>query len=312
MSGTFSIHNKPAIILFDSGASHSFISAKFGAKVGLDFSHTKGSYMISTLGGKIASNQIIRNKLIKLGSKIIKTDLILLALEGMDIIMGMNWMALHGITLDISSQAVEINSPSHRAITLYLPSQECINSCAFTIEGVKPEDIPVVCEYADVFPDDLPGMPPNRDIEFIIKLQPGIAPISKRPYRMPPKELAELKLQLHDLLDKGFIHPSASPWGCLALFVKKKDDILRLRVDYRPLNMVIIKNKYPLPRIDVLFDQLVGARVFLKIDFRSGYHQIKIGPCDIPKTAFSTQYGLFELLVMSFGLTNGESGLGFS
>jgi hypothetical protein len=109
---------------------------------------------------------------------------------------------------------------------------------------------------------DLRGMPPDRDIEFIIELQPGIAPISKRPYRVPPKELAELKIQLQELLDKGFIHPSASPWGCLALFVKKKDDSLQLYVYYRSLNTVTIKNKYPLARIDVLFDQLEGVRVF--------------------------------------------------
>ena len=155
-----------------------------------------------------------------------------------------------------------------------------------------------------MFPDDLPGMPPDRDIEFVIELQPGTAPISKRPYRMPPKELAELKIQLQELLDKGFICPSASPWGCLALFVKKKDDSLRLCMDYRPLNAVTIKNKYTLPHIDVLFDQLAGAWVFSKIGLRSGYHQIKIRPCDIPKTAFSTRYGLYEYLVMSFGLTN--------
>ena len=161
-----------------------------------------------------------------------------------------------------------------------------------------------MCEYADVFPDDLPGMPPDRDIEFIIELQPGTTPISKRTYRMPPNELVEFKIQLQDLLDKGFIRPSASPWGCAALFVKKKDNCLRLCVDYRPLNAVTIKNKYHLPRIDILFDQLAGAKIFSKIDLRSGYHQIKIKPCDILKTAFSTRYGLYEYLVMSFGLTN--------
>jgi hypothetical protein len=166
------------------------------------------------------------------------------------------------------------------------------------------DEIPVVCEYPDVFPDELPGMPPDRDVEFVIELQPGTAPISKRPYRMPPKELAELKTQLQELLDKGYIRPSSSPWGCPALFVKKKDGSLRMCVDYRPLNAVTIKNKYPLPRIDVLFDQLAGAKVFSKINLRSGYHQIKIRPCDIPKTAFSTRYGLYEFLVMSFGLTN--------
>jgi hypothetical protein len=154
------------------------------------------------------------------------------------------------------------------------------------------------------FPDELLGMPPDRDVEFVIKLQPGTAPISKRPYRMPPKESAELKTQLQELLDKGYIRPSSSPWGCPALFVKKKDGSLRLCVDYRPLNAVTIKNKYPLPRIDVLFDQLAGAKVFSKIDLRSRYHQIKIRPCDIPKRAFSTRYGLYEYLVMSFGLTN--------
>jgi hypothetical protein len=147
-------------------------------------------------------------------------------------------------------------------------------------------------------------MPPDRDIEFLIELQPGTAPISKRPYRMPPKELAELKNQLQELLDKGYIHPSSSPWGCPALFVKKKDGSLLMCVDYRPLNAVTIKNKYPLPCIDVLFDQLAGAKVFSKIDLRSDYHQIKIRPIDIPKTAFSTRYGLYEFLVMSFGLTN--------
>jgi hypothetical protein len=147
-------------------------------------------------------------------------------------------------------------------------------------------------------------MPPDRDIEFAIELQPRTAPISKRPYRMPPAELAELKKQLQELLDKGFIRPSTLPWGCPALFVNKKDESLRLCVDYRPLNAVTIKNKYTLSRIDVLFDQLVGAKVFSKIDLRSGYHQIKISASDIPKTAFSTRYGLYEYLVMSFGLTN--------
>jgi hypothetical protein len=135
-------------------------------------------------------------------------------------------------------------------------------------------------------------------------LQPGTAPISKRPYGMPPAELAELKKQLQELLDKGFIRPSTSSWGCPALFVKKKDESLRMCVDYRPLNEVTIKNKYPLPHIDVLFDQLVGAKVFFKIDLCSGYHQIKIRAGDIPKMAFSTRYGPYEFLVMSFGLTN--------
>jgi hypothetical protein len=121
---------------------------------------------------------------------------------------------------------------------------------------------------------------------------------------MSPIELADLKIQLQDLLYKGFIHPSSSPWGCPALFVPKKDKECRLCVDYRPLNVVTIKNKYPFPRIDILFDQLAGAQVFSKIDLRSGYHLIRIHDEDISKTTFSMRYELYEYLVRSFGLTN--------
>jgi hypothetical protein len=134
------------------------------------------------------------------------------------------------------------------------------------------KDIPVACEFPDIFPEDLPGMPPDRDVEFVIELQPGTAPISKRPYKMTPKESAELKVPLNELLDKGYIHPICSPWGCPALFIKKKDQSLRLCVDYRPLNAVTGKNKYPLPRINILFDQLTGAKVFSKVDLHSSYH----------------------------------------
>jgi hypothetical protein len=134
----------------------------------------------------------------------------------------------------------------------------------------------VVYEFSDVFPEDLLGLPPERDVEFVIELKPGTAIISRRSYRMPPNELVELKTQLQDLLEKGFIRPSSSPWGCPAIFIKKKDQTLRMCVDYRPLNEVTIKNKYPLPQIDILFDQLTRAWVFSKIDLRSGYHQIHI------------------------------------
>jgi hypothetical protein len=140
------------------------------------------------------------------------------------------------------------------------------------------EDIPVACEFPDVFPNDMPGMPPDREVKFTIKLQPGMTPVSRQPYKMTPKELTELKIQLKELLDKGYIRPSSSPWGCSALFVKKKDQALRLCVDYRLLNAISVKNKYSLPRIDILFDQLVGAKLFSKVDLHSGYHQIKIHP----------------------------------
>jgi hypothetical protein len=241
---------------------------------------------------------------IQLGSHIIKTTLLVLGLESVDIILGTNWMNLHQVVLVVASRIVEVNSSFYGSFTLILTSQGSTQSCAFPMTELPLKKILVACEYADVFPDELPRMPPDWDIEFAIELQPGTAPISKRPYRMPPAELAELEKQLQELLDKGFIRLSTSPWGCPALFVKKKDESLRLCIDYRPLNAVTIKNKYPLPRIDVLFDQLVGAKVFSKIDLRSGYHQIKIRASDILKTAFSTRYGLYEFLMMSFGLTN--------
>jgi hypothetical protein len=144
------------------------------------------------------------------------------------------------------------------------------------MEAKSLEEVPVVNEYLDVFPEELPGMPPDRDIEFVIDLVPGTSPIAKRPYRMAASELAELKKQLEELQQSGFIRPSSSPWGAPVLFVKKKDGSMRMCVDYRALNEVTIKNKYPLPRIDDLFDQLKGAKYFSKIDLRSGYHQLKI------------------------------------
>jgi hypothetical protein len=273
MTGIFLVLNYPAIILFDSGASHSFISTKFSTKCQLPFHHTNGGITISTLGGRVATYQINRQVPIKFGSLVIRTTLLILGLDSVDIILGTDWLSRHQAVLDIAAIAIEIHFPTCGETTLYLPNQGCTRSCAFTMIESPIERIPVVRDYPDVFPDELPGMPPDRDIEFAIELQPGTAPISKRPYRMPPAELAELKKQLQELLDKGFICPSTSLWGCPALFVKK-DESLRLCVDYRPLNAVTIKNKYPLPRIDVLFDQLVGAKVFSKIDLRSGYHQI--------------------------------------
>jgi hypothetical protein len=241
---------------------------------------------------------------IKLGSLVFKTTLLIMGLEGVDIIFGTDWLSRHHALIDVAARAIEIHSPFCGEITLYLPNQGCTHSCALTMIESPAEKIPVVCEYPDVFRDELLGMPPDRDIEFAIELQPWTAPISKRPYRMPPAELAELKKQLQELFIQGVHSPKYLPWGCPALFVKRKDESLRLCVDYRPLNAVTIKNKYPLLRIDVLFDQMVGAKVFSKIDLRSGYHQIMIRASDIPKTAFSTRYGLYEYLVMSFGLTN--------
>ena len=155
-----------------------------------------------------------------------------------------------------------------------------------------------------MFPEELPGLPPEREIDFTIELLRGTGPISQPPYRMAPAELKELQVQLQELVDNGFIRPSVSPWGAPVLFVRKKDGSLRLCIDYRKLNQVTVKNKYPLPRIDDLFDQLRGATVFSKIDLRSGYHQLRIRESDIPKPAFRCRYRNYEFSVMPFGLTN--------
>ena len=161
-----------------------------------------------------------------------------------------------------------------------------------------------MCEYVDVFPDELPGLPPQRVVDFGIELHAGTSPISMTPHSMAPVELQELRVQLQELLDKGFIRLSTSPWGARVLFAKKKDKTLRLCIDYRQLNRVTIKNRYPFPRIDDLFDQLRGARVYSKIDLHTGYHHLRVRDTDILKTTFRTRYGHFEFTVMPFGLTN--------
>ncbi|GKB63271.1 putative reverse transcriptase domain-containing protein, partial [Tanacetum coccineum] len=150
------------------------------------------------------------------------------------------------------------------------------------------EDVPVIRDFPEVFPDDLPGLPPPRQVEFKIELVPGAAPVARAPYRLAPSELKELADQLQELSEKGFIHPSSSPWGAPVLFVKKKDGSFRMCIDYRELNKLTVKNRYPLPRIDDLFDQLQGSSVYSKIDLRSGYHQLRIREEDIPITAFRT------------------------
>ena len=166
------------------------------------------------------------------------------------------------------------------------------------------EDIPIVKEFPDVFPDDISGLPPDRAIEFVIELISGTELISIPPYIMALAELKELKAQLEELLNKGFIRPSTLSWGAPVLFVKKKDGSLRLCIDYRQLNRATIHNQYPLPRINELFDHLHGSRVYSKIDLRSGYHQLRVRENDVSKTAFRTRYIHYEFLVMPFGLTN--------
>ena len=162
----------------------------------------------------------------------------------------------------------------------------------------------MIKEFPDVFPEELPGLPPEREVDLSIEVVQGTTPISRAPYRMAPTKLKELKTQLQELLDKGFVRPSVSPWGASVLFVKKRDGTLRMCIDYWQINKVIVKSKYPLPRIEDLFDKLKGASVFSKIDLRSGYYQFLVKDVDVPKIAFRTRFDHYEFLVMPFGLTN--------
>ncbi|GJT93030.1 putative reverse transcriptase domain-containing protein [Tanacetum coccineum] len=165
-------------------------------------------------------------------------------------------------------------------------------------------DVPIVRDFPEVFLEDLPGLPPTRQVEFQIDLVPGTAPVARSPYRLSPSNMQELSTQLRELSDKGFIRPISLPWGAPVLFVKKKDGSFRICIDYRKLNKLTVKNRYPLPRINDLFDQLQGSRVYSKIDLRSGYHQLKVREEDILKMAFRTRYGHYEFQVMPFGLIN--------
>ncbi|GKC48813.1 putative reverse transcriptase domain-containing protein [Tanacetum coccineum] len=172
------------------------------------------------------------------------------------------------------------------------------------IPKTRIEDVPVVKDFPEVFPKDLPGLPPTRQVEFHIELIPGATPVARAPYRLAPVEMKEVAEHLKVLSAKGFIRPSSSLWGAPILFVKKKDGSFRMCIDYLELNKLTVKNHYPLPRIDDLFDQLQGSSIYSKIDLRLGYHQLRVREEDIPKTAFRTRYGHYKFRVMPFGLTN--------
>ena len=146
---------------------------------------------------------------------------------------------------------------------------------------IELENILVVKDFPDVFPKELPGIPPEREVDLSIEILSGTYPTSRAPYRMAPTELKKLMIQLQELLDKGFIRPSVSTWGAPVLFVKNKDGTLRMCIDYRQINNVTMKNKYPFPRIEDLFDQFKGAGVFSKIDLRSGYYQLRVKDVDV-------------------------------
>jgi len=241
-------------------------------------------------------------------------DLVCLPLKHIDVIFGMDWMLSFGVSINCLTKSITFSKPVDELGGKFLTAKQVKKSsdgevCVFMMFASLKEssekgivDLLVVQEFPEVFPDDITELPPEREVEFEINLVPGTSPISIAPYGMAASELGELKKLLEELLEKQFIRPSVSPWGAPMLLVKKKDGSMRLCVDYRQLNKVTIKNRYPPPRIDDLMDKLVGAEMFSKIDLRSGYHQIRVKAKDISKTVFLTRYGHYEYSVMPFGV----------
>jgi hypothetical protein len=259
LAGTFFLNERPIVILFDSGASHDFMSFTCAKKAKLSLVASGAPYVISSPGGRVDADQVVQKVSLELSGRIFSTNLIILSGQGIDVILGMNWMKAHRAVFDITGFLVHLDSPVYGKVILHLHAISRIKASLHHMVVLKLEDIHVIREYRDTFPNELSGIPPERAIEFKIELQPGTAPVAKAPYKMSHVEMKELKVQLQGLLDKGYIHPSTLPWGCSALFVEKKDKELRLCVDYRPLNAVTIKKKYPLPHIDIMFDQLAGV-----------------------------------------------------
>jgi hypothetical protein len=230
---------------------------------------------ISSSGGDIKATHSCLHVNLKIQGIDFLVNLVVLGSNGIDVILGCDWLKSCDGVIQCAKGTIMLTSPQGERIQV--STDMSTNAEGETMVNhlkEKPlENIKVLCEYPDVFLEELPGMPPDRDIEFSIELLPGTAPISKKPYRMDVKDLVELKKQIEELLEKGFIRPSSSPWGAPVLFVSKKYGSRRMCVDYRSLIEVTIKNKYPLPRI---VDQMKGDKIFSKIDLRSGYHQLKI------------------------------------
>ena len=297
--------------------------AQIGWKRARNSRDLRGAIVVSSpLGIMARIGTICRGCELEISGTLLTVDLRIMEMSEFDVILGMDWLTAYRVVIDCERRRVTaytqdgtrvvFQGDKHDILPQIVYESRCHGQLAgwlasLTLEDEERPDLDlprVVCEYVDVFPDELPGLPPQRVVDFGIELHPGISPISMTPHKMAPIELQELRVQLQELLDKGFMKPSTSPWGAPVLFAKKKGKTLRLCIDYRKLNRVMIQNRYPLPRIDDLFDQLRGARVYFKIDLRTSYHQLKFRETDIPKTAFRMRYGHFEFTVMPFGLTN--------
>ncbi|GKD07995.1 putative reverse transcriptase domain-containing protein [Tanacetum coccineum] len=310
VTGMFLLNDHSACILFDSGAEKSFVSSAFTPFIDIAPTALNTSYEVELVDRKVIStNTVLRGYTLALYNHCFKIDILPTRLGSFDVIVGMDWLSYHRGVIDYYEKIVRIPLPNGEILEVQgeRPEKDPGSLACIKVDEKKLDDIRVVQDFPEVFPDDLSSLPPVREIEFRIDLIPGASPVVKSPYRLAPSEMLELSNQLKELQEKGFIRPSHSPWGAPVLFVKKKDGAMRMCIDYRELNKLTIKNRYPLPRIDDLFDQLQGACCFSKIDLRSGYHQLRVREEDIPKTAFRTRYGHFEFTVMPFGLTNAPS-----
>ncbi|GJV50144.1 putative reverse transcriptase domain-containing protein [Tanacetum coccineum] len=334
MTGTFLLNNRYAFILFDTSAYRSFVSTAFSSQMDITPSTLDHYYDVELADGRIIGlNTILRGCTLNLLNHPFNINLMPIELGSFDAIIGMDWLAKYQAIIVCAEKIVRIpwgnetlivhgdesnqGHEAHLHIISYSKTQEyMLKGCPVFLAHVttnevedksekkRLEDVPIVRDFPEVFPEDLSGLPPTRQVEFQIDLVPGAAPVARAPYRLAPSEMKELSEQLKELSDKGFIRPSSSPWGALVLFVKKKDGSFWMCIDYRELNKLTVKNRYPLLRIDDLFDQLQGSSVYSKIDLRSGYHQLRVREEDILKTAFRTRYGHYEFQVMPFGLTN--------
>nr|GEV45613.1 putative reverse transcriptase domain-containing protein [Tanacetum cinerariifolium] len=307
VTGTFLLNDHYASVLFDSGAERSFVSIEFTPFINISLVALNTSYDVELADGKIVStNTILRGCTLALFSHMFKIDLLPTRLGSFDVIIRMDWLSYHRAIIVCYEKIVRIPLLNGEILEIHgeRPEKDPKSLSCIKADEIRLDDIRTVHDFPEVFLDDLTGLPSVREIEFHIDLVSGVLPVVKSPYHLAPSEIQELSNQLKEVQEKGFIRPSYSPWGTPVLFFKKKDGALRMCIDYRELNKLTIKNRYPLPRIDDLFDQLQGACCFSKIDLRSRYHQLRVREEDIPKTTFRTRYGHFEFTVMPFGLTN--------
>jgi hypothetical protein len=293
--GTFLVEYHSANVLFDTGATHSFVTTSWVESHNIPVAPMYPPMRISSIGGRTQTDRFCPSAKVQIRGIDFPADLIVMGNQytTIDVILGMNWLTKYRASISYDKRTVKLVSLSGEEVLVELvlsrPREGSCHHVTAHIEEIKPsEAFNVVSEFPDVFLEELPGMPHERKVEFAIELIPGTAPISKRAYRVSGPELVELKKQIDELSEKSYIRPSTSPWAAPMLFVEKKDGTKRMCIDYQALNEVAIKNKYPLPRIEDLFDQLRGASVFSKIDLRSGYHQLKIRPSNILKTTFIT------------------------